>query len=275
MHTGAHEFYTCEHWVRFPLIATTLYLSHWRCQAPPDVTVRRYRRGDDDRAVADIHEEYNQSHNLSAVRDAEYWRLHHSWMRGEEEDGFLVAEREGQPVGYCRAAHGTMIEYGVRAGHHDVGVALVDALVRRERCRRADHLQMTLPADETVITSDPQRRYTRTINEHMHLRVIDLKGILDVALRTAGDRVESVGSRTIAIEVLGQKCAIQCTRDRASVEALPDTAEPTPLEQTEFFKLVFGATMDKDLSAFSREDRALLHDLFPSDGPVYWRADVV
>ncbi|MHA1574329.1 MAG: hypothetical protein ACTSX8_10075, partial [Alphaproteobacteria bacterium] len=33
--------------------------------------------------------------------------------------------------------------------------------------------------------------------------------------------------------------------------------------------------IEKDLSNFSREDRHLLIDLFPPDGPVYWRADVL
>ena len=275
--SGATEFYPCEHWVRFPLIGTSLHLPFWGCRLSPDVRVRRYRRGSDDAAVADIYDEYNRGRNLSAVRDAEYWRLHHSWIRGEEEDGFLIAERQGRPVAYCRARRAEIMEYAARDGQQDAGLAVVDALVRRERSHKTEHLQMILPPDETVITGNPQLRYTRTLNETMLMRVIDLKGILDVALRTAGERLNGIGlagPHTIAIEVLGQKCAMHFERGTVAVASLPDSAAATPLAQAEFFKLIFGSNIEKDLSAFSRDDRHLLNDLFPADGPIYWTADV-
>ena len=277
--SGVTQFYPCEGWVRFPLISTSLYVPLWRCELPPDVYVRRYRRGSDDPAVAEIYEEYNRNRNLSAVRDAEYWRLHHSWRGGEEEAGFLVAERGGRTVGYCRCSRGHMIEYGVRDGHGDAGGALIDALVRGESRFRSGggSLSLTLPADETVITRNPQLRYGRSLDERMLMRIVDLKGILDIALQTSGERLEAIGftdRHTIPIEVLGQKCAIRFEGGRAIAESLPESACATPLAQTEFFKLVFGATVEKDLSGFSREDRHLLNDLFPPDGPVYWMADV-
>jgi len=275
--SGVTQFYPCEGWVRFPLISTALHLSLWRCSPSPDVCVRRYQRGTDDRAVAEIYEEYNRGRNLSAVRDAEYWRLHYSWISGEEEDGFLIAEKQGRAVGYCRARRAEMMEYGVREGHQDAGAMLIDALVRRERRHKTEHLNMLLPADETVVTSDPQRRYALALNENMLMRVIDLKGILDAALETSRERLKAIGftrTHTIPIDVLGQKCAIRLEQGRAAVERLPASAPGTPLAQTEFFKLMFGANIEKDLSAFSRDDRHLLNDLFPADGPVYWRADV-
>lgn len=276
--SGVTQFYSCEDWVRFPLIATSLYTPLWTLTPPPDVRVRRYRRGQDDPAVAEIYEEYNRKRNLCAVRDAEYWRLHYSWIRGEEEDGFLIAEKQGLPVGYCRAAHAKMTEYGVRDGHDNAGVALVDALIRRDRKQKADRLAMLLPADETLITAQPQLRYDLSLTESLMLRVIDLKALLDVALETSPARLRGIDlteTRVISIEVLDQKCALRLQDGRATAEALPATARATPLAQTEFFKLIFGATIEKDLSAFARGDRHLLNDLFPPDGPVYWRADVL
>jgi len=276
--SGVTEFYACEDWVRFPLISTWLNLSRWHCELPPDAKVRRYERGRDDAAVAEIYEEYSRNRNLSAVRDAEYWRLHYSWRKGEEEDGFLIAERAGHAVAYCRARRAGMMEYGVREGHEDAGVALVDALVRRERPYNTAQLDLALPADETLITSDPQRRYKLSVNESLMMRVIDLKGVLDVALATSEARLKEIGftaTHTIAVEVLGQKCAIRFKNGRATAEPLPESATATPLAQTEFFKLIFGSNFEKDLSNFSREDRHLLNDLFPPDGPIYWRADVV
>jgi len=274
--SGVTQFYPAEHWVRFPLISTSLHLPFWRADLPPDVTVRRARRGTDDQAVAEIHEEYNRRRNLSAVRDSEYWRLHYSWTRGEQEDGFLVAERRGAAVGYCRSAQGTLIEYGVRDGQDEAGLALIDAAVRRARTYRMGELTLSLPADETVITRNPQLRYSLGVVETMLMRVVNLRAILDIALKTSRERLSEIGftgARVIPIEVLGQKCAIKFEGGAATAETLPASAPATPLPQTEFFKLIFGATFEKDLSAFPREDRHLLTDLFPPDGPIFWRAD--
>jgi len=277
--SGVNEFYCSADMVRFPQIATTLAIPQWRVALPPDVRVRRYERGGaDDKAVAEIYEEYNRRRNLSVVRDAEYWRLHYSWIRHEAEDGFLIAERDGSPVGYCRATNAALSELGLRDGHHDAGLALVDAMVQRAAKLKESTLGILLPANETLITQFPRLRYKRELSEHIMLRVIDLKALLDAALETAAERLSAVGrtgTHTLALEVLGQKCAIHVEKGQASAESLPETAAATPLAQKEFLKLVFGATLEKDLAAFTPEEQRLLRDLFPPDGPVCWRADVL
>ncbi|MBN1676360.1 MAG: GNAT family N-acetyltransferase [Kiritimatiellae bacterium] len=283
--SGVTNFYCSEDWVRFPLVSTTLQTAFWRPEPSPGIRVRRYERGRDDAAAAEIYAAYNRDRDLSVVRDAEYWRLHHSWIRGEDESAFLIAEKNGEPVGYCRGAMGgglrdstpALLEYGVRDGHGDAGVALVTALIRWTK-ERSDTLNMRLPVDEPLITQYPRLRYSRSLTETMLMRVIDLKGILDVALTNADQRLKTIGfkgARTIAMEVLGQKCAIEIAHGSATARRLPKTAAAAPFPQTEFFKLLFGATMEKDLSGFSREDQHLLRDLFPPAGPVYWRADVL
>jgi len=274
--TGATQFYCCEDWVRFPLVTTTLQVPYWKATVPGDVRVRKYRRGDDDAAVAAIHAAYNASRNLAAVRGSDYWRLHYSWIRCDHDDGFLIAERGGEPVGYCRAGTGQVVEYGVLPGHEDAGTALVDAQVRRAGSTQT--LQFDLPVDETVITRHPLLRYSRSINELMLMRVIDLERILGIALETSAERLEDCEVRdghTIAMEVLGQRCGIRFGAGGATAQALTGATVVTPLPQGEFLKLIFGSHVEKDLSGFASGDQDLLRRLFPSDGPVWWRPDAL
>ena len=278
VYSGVGHFYACEDWVPFPLVRTSVATAHWQVRPAPDVHVRRYERGRDDDAVAQIYNEYNQARNLSALRDAEYWRLHYSWIVEEDQIGFLIAEKRGAPVGYCRCFRGALCEYGVRPGHDDAGIALIDACVRRARISALEQLRLTLPVDEAVVTALSGVGCSTVRDGLMHLRVVDLKGILDIALQTSGDRLRDCGcprQHTIALEVLGQKCLIRFSRSGAEAECLPAAAPATRLAQTEFLKLVFGARLEADLSAFSPDDRLLLTGLFPADGPVYWYADVV
>ena len=272
--TGATQFYCCEGWVRFPLVSTSLQIPSWKARTPAGVRVRKYRRGHDDATVAEIHAEYNRHRNLSAVRDADYWRLHYSWIRCDAEDGFLIAERDGKPVGYCRAGTAQVIEYGVLPGHDDAGVALIDAQVRR--AGSAQTLPLDLPVDETLITQQPQLRYSCSVNELMLMRVVDVQGVLESALETSSDRLRGVEideGHTIAIEVLGQRCAIVFRGGCAGAEPLPPGGSATPLAQPEFFRLIFGSHLEKNLGGFPDEDQRLLRKLFPPDGPVWWRPD--
>src|SRR3989442_13438686 len=68
--------------------------------------IRRFVRGEDLTAVAAVYAASNAERSLTTVRTSGYWERHFSWIAGEIEETFLVAERAGQIVAYLRCERG-------------------------------------------------------------------------------------------------------------------------------------------------------------------------
>jgi predicted N-acetyltransferase YhbS len=210
--TGIQDFYRRLGWeVASGINRYTLSVD----KAPSEVpgySTRPFSR-EDLGAVASIYEEQNANRSLSVIRSEEIWdlQLRHPQAPAPPEDleGFTVAEREGDVVGYARMGSSpeedcVILESGCRRDHERALEACVGRL--SERAKSLGHGQLTtvVPEDHPLALVmrrvGASREYAHTSG--MMFKVVDpLECLLRIEDGLSKRAMESHASR-IKLELL-------------------------------------------------------------------------
>ncbi len=248
--------------------------------APGAYEVRRFVRSEDLRAVAGVYAAYNAERSLTTVRTAAYWERHFSWISGEIEEAFLVAEREGQIVAYSRCegwgTRLTVSENCFLLGHDGAAVELLDATRAFAAKRRVESLQGHFPVDHPVRAAALQRTgATESETSGLLFRLVSLARLLTRLQPLLEGRVRMAGvAGSLTLEVDGQAVKLRARLGRLEIDA-PE-ADRVCLPPALFFCLLFGAEEPAGaLAGLPAPARRVLTALFPRGAPVYWRTDVV
>lgn len=265
---------------RFELPAENHHGARSRAARHSPYEVRRFVRGEDLTAVAAVYAADNAERSLTTVRPPAYWERHFSWIAGEIEEAFLVAERRGQIVAYLRCEGGgqrlTVSECCCLPSHEPAAVELLDAALTFAAKRRIPALQGHLPADHPALAAARERPgFSLAETTALLFRLVNLRRLLErlrplLAERAGGARLEG----GLTLEVDGQAVGLRVQPGLVTLE------EPgrrrARVRPAAFFPLLFGAPAPADAFASLPEEHAyLLAGLFPASAPVYWRTDVV
>lgn len=249
--------------------------------------IRRFVRGEDLTAVAAVYAAYNAERSLTTVRASAYWEKHFSWIAGEIEEAFLVAEREGQIVAYLRCEGGLRIaEFCYQPGEESAVRPLLDAALTYAAKRRQSGLQGNLPADHPALALvREQPGFAETSSSSLLFRLVNLRRLLERIQPLLAERARAAGVEGALTLVVGEQVATLSVRPgwAAVTEAASRAAEPGPntplrveLAPSAFFALLFGTKEPDDVLAEGTPEPArILAALFPRGAPVYWRTDVV
>ncbi len=266
--SGVFHFYTNCGYEKYPL---TRY--HVRVDPDPlrldlGYRVRRFERENDLSRVAEIYSEYNSRRPLSMVRSEEYWRTHFWRIRRETADGFLVAERRGEIMGYVRSGRGEMWELATSRGHGRAAVALLRSFMRLMKKRRLERAVLYLPADEplaSVLKEEfevEEEKYWATL-----VRVLDLAELLRACLPDEARADEAA----VGVRCAGQEATVRVSDGRVAVGEGARGAEE--LSQAELMLLLTGHPGRDALP--DAPARKLLRSLAPDAGPMNWPIDIV
>jgi hypothetical protein len=120
-----------------------------------EISIRRFARGEDLRAVSAVYDRYLAGRSLAAARSLPYWERHFYWLTGEREEAFLLAEKEGQVVAYARGRHGgewlILGECCYLPEHADAVSPLCDAFFTLAARARYTHVEGVLPEDHPAV----------------------------------------------------------------------------------------------------------------------------
>jgi predicted N-acetyltransferase YhbS len=253
--------------------------------------IRRFVRGEDLTAVAAVYAAYNAERSLATVRTSAYWEKHFSWIAGEIEEAFLVAEQEGQIVAYLRCEGGLRLaEFCYQPGHEGAVAPLLDAILTFAAKRRQSSLQGYLPADHPALTLARERPgFAVTETSALLFRLVNLRRLMERLQPLLAERARAAGVEgALPLAVDGQAVKLRVRPGWVAVTPAAGTAEspaqgPTPsapirveLAPAVFFPLLFGTVApEAALAGVELEPARVLAGLFPQGAPVYWRTDVV
>ena len=242
--------------------------------------VRRFVRGEDLTAVAAVYAQFNRERSLTTVRRSDYWERHFSWISGEIEEAFLVAERDGQIVAYLRCKRGgshlVVSEFCAQTGHEPAAVELLDAALTFAAKRRYEGIRGHLPADHPALEAARQRSGFATHPTSVLLfRLVNLRRLLARLQPLLAERARAAPlEAAISLSVGDQQAGLRVRP--GSIEAGAPEGSPIELSPTLFFGLLFGAVPPEEaLADLPSEASHVLAGLFPAGAPGYWRTDVV
>jgi predicted acetyltransferase len=242
--------------------------------------VRRFVRSEDLTSVAAVYAEFNRERSLTTVRTSGYWERHFSWIAGEIEEAFLVAERGGHIVAYLRCAgsgrHLMVSEFCALPGHDLAAIELLDASATFAAKRRFEGLRAHLPADHPVLEAARQRPgFTTSHTAVLLFRLVNLRRLLERLQPLLAERARTTQLEAeMGLRVGDQQAGLRIRPGFVEI-GLP-SGSPIELSPSSFFSLLFGANPPEEVfgSQSSVESRVLA-TLFPAGAPVYWRTDVV
>ena len=269
--------------------------------------IRRFVRGEDLTAVAAVYAASNAERSLTTVRTCGYWERHFSWIAGEIEEAFLVAEHAGQIVAYLRCERGgqklVVSECCCLPDHHDAAVELLDAALTFAARRGLEGIQGHLPVDHPALAAARERPgFALAESSVLLFRLVNLRRLLErlqplLAERAWARGLEgslslNVGDQAIQLRIqpgwakVGEpEIAPQAAPARRSTRFLrrpPPSGqldlspEPVTLPPAAFFPYLFGTPVPKQVPLeLAQAAQWLLAGLFPTGAPVYWRTDVV
>jgi predicted acetyltransferase len=242
--------------------------------------IRRFVRSEDLSAVSQDYSAYNAERSLTTIRSPVYWERHFSWITGEIEEAFLVAEWRNRIVAYVRCERGgeriLISEFCHLAGHERAAIDLLDAIQTFTAKRRFAGLQSYLPADHPAVEAARLRSGLETTEASVLLfRLVNLRRLLERLRGLLADRAQAAEiAGELTLEVDGQAVGLQVSPGSVKVgEPLGGRIQLAPRT---FFPLLFGAAEPSELLAgLPAEASWLLAHLFPRGAPVYWRTDIV
>jgi len=278
--SGVYEFYSSGGWERYPLYRFDIGVRPEWVSPVPGYRVRRFDRGRDLEAVAEIYAAYNQNSPLSLVRDEAYWRGHFTWVRREREEAFYVAEAEGRVAGYMRGDAQTIYETGYAEGHEAAAQALLEAELRLMRSRRTDTASIYLPYREPLVDLLRSLRYETTQTETTLLRVVNLPRLLETLLPDFRRELEGCDhpappQGVLGLEAAGHQATVTVTGGDVTVSrGIEEGAEVLRLSQRQLFALMTGGDAYVPVP-LSKPARDLVEALFPRRNPMWWPIDTV
>jgi predicted N-acetyltransferase YhbS len=242
--------------------------------------IRRFVRGEDLTAVSQVYAAYNAARSLATIRSPAYWERHFSWITGEIEEAFLVAERAGRIVAYLRCERGgeriLISEFCHLPGHERAAICLLDATQTFAAKRRFSGLQSYLPAEHPAAAEARSRPgFEVTETAVLLFRLVSLRRLLQRLRPLLEERAREAGIEgELTLEVDGQAVGLQVRRGTLLLGE-PATSGVRVAPAT-FFPLLFGAAEPVELLAgLPAEPSRMLAGLFPPGAPVYWRTDIV
>jgi predicted N-acetyltransferase YhbS len=184
---------------------------------PHAYAVRRFVRSEDLTAVAAVYAAYNGERSLTTVRPGAYWERHFSWIAGEIEEMFLVAERGEQIVGYVRCEGGgqrlTVSECCHLPGHEGAAVALWDGVLRYAAKRRIGAVQGHLPVDHPALSvARPVPGFAVTESQLLLFRLVNLPRLLERLRPLLAERARTAGVEAEFVLAVGDQAAEVCVR---------------------------------------------------------------
>jgi GNAT superfamily N-acetyltransferase len=277
--SGVFYFYCNCGYERYPLVRYKVKVDSSTLSKPYGYHVRRFERGNDLAAVADIYDSYNSGRPLTCVRSYEYWRRHFWWIRRETEDGFYVAEHNERIVGYIRNGPSSTLEIGYLPDHDQAAVALFEATMRLMAKRRQEWITLTLPSDEPLLSLIKERfeveeqtyettlvriinlpQLLRKLSRHMTLKLAEMGYDGEVRL---GIRI---GEHEGGLIVEGCKVT--------ALDHIPEGAEVIETNQSEFMKLITNNDFEPQIE-MSPEVEEMFKVAAPDKKPIFWPIDVV
>jgi hypothetical protein len=236
-----------------------------------------------------------------------YWERHFSWIAGEIEEAFLVAEGAGQIVAYLRCERGgqklVVSECCCLPDHEGAAVELLDAALTFAARRGLEGIQGHLPVDHPALAAARERPgFALAETAVLLFRLVNLRRLLERLRPLLAERAwERDLEGSLSLNVGGQGVQLRVQPGWAEVgkheiapEAAPArrmtrflsrpppsgprdlSAEPVTLPPAAFFPYLFGAPVPKEVPLeLSTEAQRLLAGLFPAEAPGYWRTDVV
>ncbi len=203
----------------------------------PAITVHPLTRAEATKVLPPLYESRRPDVAGSLVRTDTWWEHRilldpTSWRRGASAERQVMAERDGQPVGYLRFRLRPLDSWG-EGETRVVELLAIDDDVRRALWHFATNVDLyrnvrwwNAPLDEpTLLEADRFRRVECRVMDSLWLRPLDIAPLLEArtydrdgtVVLDVADRLGMAGGR-FRLEVVGGSASVETTTDEPDVE---------------------------------------------------------
>lgn len=277
--TGVRRHYAKAGWVVHPRRFYQAELPESFPDPPADVRVDRFDEARDLDDVRKVYDATNARRTGTFGRTEAYWRRRPRW-RHQDPDGFLVARREGETVGYGVRQGGGLRELGVLPGEEDVLDAVVTALMEPLREETTGAVRAGIPEEFAPLLQRLGFVLRRTENPNLMVRLVNSASLLRKVTPLLEERVREAGLDSVRPTQLHTEMGSVTLQVDAGTVTVRENSEGTTVaaSQEQAIGLVMGGTTIDDVVAangldLDNEIVDALRVMFPVDELHHWEWD--